>query len=287
MILALAVGALLLTPIQQDTTVAVSPGTRLELSSHSGEIVVRTWNRNAIQVSADLPYRERLEVEVSRGVAEVRRSSHNGDDDETIDYRLTVPAWMELELSTIEGDITVEGTQAKLTLTSVEGNVTVRGGKEFVSVHSVEGDISVDGAIGRVEVNSVDGGITVTSVQGAVYAETVDGDITLDDIVSADIETTTVDGNILYRGNIDQSGRYRFDSHDGDITLEAPDINATLSVSTFDGEFQACGYQVTLATKGGIRTNHKRFRATVGNGAAQIDLESFDGNIYLVKPGCR
>jgi len=286
MISALAVGALLLTPIQQDTTVAVSPGTRLELSSHSGEIVVRTWNRNAIQVSADLPYRERLEVEISRGVAEVRRSSHNGDDDETIDYRLTVPTWMDLELATVEGDITVEGTQGKVTLTSVEGNVTVRGGKEFISVHSVEGDISVDGAIGRVEMNSVDGGITVTNVRGAVYAETVDGDITLDDIVSADVETNTVDGNILYRGNIDRNGRYRFDSHDGDITLEAPDINATLSVSTFDGEFQACGYQVTL-TGQKERTNRKRFRATVGNGGAQIDLESFDGNIYLVKPGCR
>lgn len=286
MIFALAVGAALLTPIQQDTTVPVSPGTRLELSSHSGEIVVRTWNRNAIQVSADLPSRERLAVEISGGVAEVRRISRYGVDDETVDYRLTVPTWMDLELATVEGDITVEGIQARVTLTSVEGNVTLRGGKEFVSVHSVAGEISVAGAVGRVELNSVDGGITVTNVKGAIYAETVDGDITLDDILSSDVETTTVDGNILYRGNIDPNGRYRLDSHDGDITLEAPQIDATLSVSTFDGEFQTCGYQVTISGQK-ERTNRKRFRATVGNGSAQIDLESFDGNIYLVKPGCR
>ncbi|MEP7327206.1 MAG: DUF4097 family beta strand repeat-containing protein [Gemmatimonadota bacterium] len=278
---------MLLTPLQQDTTVSVAPGTRLELTSHTGEIVVRTWNRNAIQVSANLPRHDRLEVVVSGGVAEVRRDSRYSDDDDTIDYRLTVPTWMELELSTVEGDITVEGIRAKVTLSSVEGNITLRGGKEFVSIQSVEGDVSVDGAIARVEINSVDGGITVTHVRGAINAETVDGDITLDDIESSDIETTTVDGNIHYRGNVDPNGRYRFDSHDGDITLEAPQINATLTVSTFDGEFQACGYQVTLSSKGGVRTNHKRFTARVGNGGAQINLESFDGNIYLVKPGCR
>lgn len=285
MIFALAVGAALLTSLQQDTTVAVAPGTRLQLSSQSGEIVVRTWNRNAIQVSADLSNDERLAVEISGGVAEIRQKSRHGYD-ETVDYRLTVPTWMELELSTVEGDITVEGTQAKVNLTSVEGNVTVRGGKEFIAVHSVEGEISVDGAIGRIEANSVDGGISITNARGEVQAETVDGDITMDDIHASNVEASTVDGNILYRGTIDRAGRYRFDSHDGDITLETPQLDATLSVSTFEGEFETCGYQVTLSGTGG-RSTKNRFRATVGNGGAEIDLESFDGNIYLVKSGCR
>lgn len=285
MILAFAVGAVLLTSPQQDTTVAVSPGTRLQLSAQSGQIVVRTWNRNAIQVSTGLSDDERLVVDVSGGVAEIRQRSRHGYD-ESVDYRLTVPTWMELELSSVEGDITVEGTQAKLNLTTVEGNVTVRGGREFVSVNAVEGEVNVDGAIARVELNSVDGGITVTHVRGEIMAVSVDGDITMDDIQSTDVDANTVDGNILYRGNIDRAGRYRLDSHDGDITLEAPEINATLSVSTFEGEFETCGYTVTISGRT-ERGSKKRFRATIGSGGAQIDLESFDGNIYLVKPGCR
>jgi DUF4097 and DUF4098 domain-containing protein YvlB len=285
MIFALAVGATLLTSLHQDTTVAVAPGTRLELSSQEGSIVVRTWSKNSIQVSADLIGRDRIEVVVSHGVAEIRRDSRHGHDD-PVDYRLVVPAWMELELSTVEGDITVEGTQAKVNLGSVEGNVTVRGGREFIAVHSVEGEISVDGAIGRVEANSVDGGISITNTRGEVLAESVDGDITLDGVQASAVEASTVDGNILYRGTIDRTGRYRLDSHDGDITLEAPQLDATLSVSTFEGEFETCGYQVTLSGQSGRGTT-KRFRATVGNGGAEIDLETFDGNIYLVKPGCR
>lgn len=284
MILTLAVGALLLSPLQQDTTVAVSPGTRLELNSQEGEIVVRTWNRNAIAVSTDLTGRDRIVVDVSGGVAEIRQPSRHRH--EAVDYRLTVPVWMELALGTVEGGITVEGTQGRLNLSSVEGNVTVRGGREFVSIQAVEGDVSVDGAIGRVEVNSVDGGIMLSDVRGAIYVQTVDGDITLTGVQSADAEASTVDGNILYRGPIESSGRYRLDSHDGDITLEAPQINATLSVSTFEGEFVACGYQVTLTGRQQAE-GKKRFRATIGSGDAKIDLETFDGNIYLVKPGCR
>lgn len=287
MFVLLAVGAAaLLSPIQQDTTVPVSPGTRLELSTRSGQIMVRTWSRNAIQVSADIGSRSHLEVDVGGGVAHISQSSGHGDDDDQTDYRLTVPAWMDLDLSTIEdGDITIEGTQGRVTASSVEGNVTVRGGKDFVSVHTVEGDVTVDGVVGRLEVNSVDGGITLTDIRGDIMAETVDGDITMDHVQSADVEANTVDGNILYRGPIDRQGRYRLGSHDGDITIEASVVNAEFSIDTYEGEFIPCGFEVTLGNAGDHAK--KRMRFTVGSGGARIDLESFDGNIYLTKPGCR
>ncbi|MEO8200724.1 MAG: DUF4097 family beta strand repeat-containing protein [Gemmatimonadota bacterium] len=286
MFVSLVLGATaLLSPIQQDTTVPVSTGTRLELSTHSGQIMVRTWSRNAIQVSADLGSRARLEVDVSGGVARVGQSSRHGDDDAT-DYRLTVPVWMDLDLSTVEdGDITVEGTQGRVTASSVEGNVTVRGGRDFVSVHTVEGEATVDGVTGRLEVNSVDGGITLTNIRGEIMAETVDGDITMDHVESADVEANTVDGNILYRGPINRQGRYRLGSHDGDITIEAPEVNAVFSIDTYEGEFIPCGFEVTLGNSGDH--SRKRMRFTVGTGSARIDLESFDGNVYLTKPGCR
>jgi DUF4097 and DUF4098 domain-containing protein YvlB len=286
MILTLAVGAAaLLAPLAQDTTVAVSPGTRLELTTHTGAITVRTWNRNSVQVSTDFSDEEALRVEVSGGVVEVHRSNRYHDDDDDSDYRLTVPTWMAMELSTVEGDVRIEGSQARVTASSVEGTVTVRGGKEFVSANSVEGDITVEGVIGRVEVNSVDGSVMVRDVTGALYAESVDGNIDLDGIQSSDVEANTVDGNISYHGSVERTGRYRLTSHDGDVTLETTELHANISVSTFDGDFESCGHEVTITGRQGA--NKKRFKATVGGGGAQIDLESFDGNIYLVKPGCR
>jgi DUF4097 and DUF4098 domain-containing protein YvlB len=288
MLLTLVVGAALLTPMQQDTTVPVSQGTRLELDAHSSSISVRTWNRNAIQVSADLlSARDRIEVEVSGGVASIQRVNRHGEhDDEATDYRLTVPTWMDLELSTVEGDIVVENSQGRVNANSVEGDVSVRGGKDFISIHSVEGEVTVDGARGRVEANTVDGGITISNTEGEIFAETVDGDITMESVRSSDAEANTVDGNISYRGHVAPQGRYRLGSHDGDITLEVPDLDAVVSVSTFEGEFSSCGYQATI-TRSNERSTQRRFRFTVGNGGARVDLESFDGNIYLVKTGCQ
>ena len=288
--LTLIVGAAaLLAPVQQDTTVTVPQGTRLELDAHSGSIAVRTWNRNAIQVSADLgSERYRIGVEVEGGVARIRRVASRGRShpDFATDYRLTVPVWMDLELSSIEGDITVDNSQGKLSINSVEGGVSVRGGRDFISVHSVEGDVTVEGARGRLEANTVDGGIMISNTDGEIFAETVDGDITMDAVSSSDVEANTVDGNISYRGRVTPQGRYRLGSHDGDITLEGPELSAVVSISTFEGEFSTCGYPATM-TRSGESSNKKRFRFTVGSGGGRVDLESFDGNIYLIKTGCQ
>jgi DUF4097 and DUF4098 domain-containing protein YvlB len=289
MMLTLVVGAAaLLAPMQQDTTVAVPQGTRLELDAQSGSISVRTWNRNAIQVSADLGSdRYRMGVEVEGGVARIRRVGRRGmtHDDLDVDYRLTVPVWMDLELSSVEGDITVDNTQGKLSISTVEGGVNVRGGRDFISVHSVEGDVTIEGARGRVEANSVDGGIMITNTDGEIFAETVDGDITMESVSSNDVEANTVDGNISYRGRVVSQGRYRLGSHDGDITLEVPELSAVVSVSTFEGEFSSCGYPATVTNS--ANRHKKSFRFTVGSGGGRVDLESFDGNIYLIKTGCQ
>ena len=59
-----------------------------------------------------------------------------------------------------------------------------------------------------------------------------------------------------------------------------PVANATVSIATFNGEFES-EFPVTLteARKG------KRFSFTLGSGSAQVTLESFQGTIRLVRPG--
>lgn len=278
MLATLALTALLLAPSQQDTTITVARGTRLEMNNRSGQIMIRTWDRNAVQISADLSSNDRFQIDQGGGVLRVRNQPWRGDDN--ADFRLTVPSWMELDLQTNEGDITVQGSEARLDLRSVEGNVSVQGGREFISIHSVEGEITVAGARGRVEANTVDAGIGLTDVEGDIAAQSVDGDITLDGITSSEVEASTVDGDILYRGNVAANGRYRFDSHSGDVTLEVPDpLNATLSVATFDGDFQS-DWPIVLTGTHGMK---KRFSFTLGNGSARIDVQSFDGDMTLRK----
>ena len=90
-----------------------------------------------------------------------------------------------------------------------------------------------------------------------------------------------MNGDVGYDGPIRNGGRYTLSSHNGDVTLAMPESSsATVSVSTFNGEFES-EFPVTLreARKG------KRFSFTIGGGSAQVSLESFQGTVQLVRPG--
>jgi hypothetical protein len=56
------------------------------------------------------------------------------------------------------------------------------------------------------------------------------------------------------------------------------DVNATVSVATFDGEFLA-DFPIQLE---GAQTS-RRLSFTLGDGSARLELHSFDGNIRLVR----
>jgi DUF4097 and DUF4098 domain-containing protein YvlB len=166
-----------------------------------------------------------------------------------------------------------------VTAGSVEGGITIRGAGGKVSASSVEGDITVVGGVGAVKITGVDGEIRVSDARGDVVVETVDGDITLENIDGSNVDAGTVDGAVTYRGAVHDGGQYHFTSHDGDVVLAVPvNINATISVATFEGSFEAdAAFKVQVQ---GARPG-RRFSFVVGSGSARIELESFDGAIRL------
>jgi DUF4097 and DUF4098 domain-containing protein YvlB len=277
-----AIGLLAMLTVQQtDTTVNVPAGARLELDNFDGSITVEVWNRSAVRVEASHGSRDEIEVEVSGKVITVHASGHRGPATD-VDFKLTVPAGIDLNLSSQSGDIHVDGVKGAVSAETVEGAITVQGGAGDVSLRSVEGDVTLSGARGRIELNSVDGVIRLTDAIGELRAETVDGEITLEGIDASSAEASTVDGNILYRGTFKENGRYRFSSHDGDVTVSVPIINAAVTVSTFSGDFES-DFPVTLtSTRSG-----KRMNFTLGTGSARLELESFDGTIRLEKSGVK
>jgi DUF4097 and DUF4098 domain-containing protein YvlB len=265
---------------QTDTTVAVPRGARLELDAHAGTIRVATWERNELRVRAEHGSRDQVTVEVRGSVVKVNASRRYGIPS-FVGYDLTVPRGMAMELGGVETEITVEGPVGDITASSVEGGISIRGATGTVSATSVDGDIVIQGGTGTIHVTGVDGEIRVSDAKGEVTVETVDSDITLENIDGPSVDAGTVDGQVVYRGTIHDGGRYRFTSHDGDVLLEVPEtINATISVATFEGSFEADpAFKVQLTqTRPG-----KRFSFVLGNGSARVELESFDGGIRLIR----
>ncbi len=264
---------------QTDTQIAVRQGIRLEVNNYGGGIVVKAWNQNAVRVHAEHSSRDYVDVNLEPSVLTVKAASRRGPPG-VVDYTINAPTWMALNLAGMSTDIEVDGTQGTVTAETVQGEIKCRGGAGYISLKSVEGAVALQDAKGRVEINTVNEGITLTGVSGDISAETVSGDIELEGIESSNVDVNTVSGDVVYEGTIKDAGHYRFSTHNGDVTLAIPEkANATVSVATFNGDFDS-SFPVSVTG-----TTKHRFGFTIGTGSARLDLETFNGDIKLRRPG--
>src|SRR6266550_1216706 len=246
-----------------DTTVAVQQGARLDVNNFGGEIVVHTWTQNNVRVRASHSSRSKVDVSTSSSTVLVRSVGRRGPPS-IVDLDITVPAWMAMSLSGTYTDISVDGA----------------GGA--VQAESVQGDIEVTGGTGSISLKSVEGGVTLAKTKGRIEVNSVDGDIILGRIDAANVDVNTVDGDITHDGTIKAGGSYRLATHDGDVTVVIPPgACVSGSVSTFDGDFDA---SFTVDT---MRAGKHRFTFGIGRCAtpARLEVETFDGDIQLRRPG--
>src|SRR2546429_177386 len=136
-------------PTQQpDAPARGRGGPRLEISNYGGEIAVKTWNRDAVRVVADHSSRDRVRVDASDQVVRVKTETGRRGPSQ-IDYAVTVPAWMALNLSGVYTDIKVDGAQNEITAETVQGEITGLGGAGNVSLKSVSVAVTLEKARGR------------------------------------------------------------------------------------------------------------------------------------------
>jgi DUF4097 and DUF4098 domain-containing protein YvlB len=273
------------TSPKSDQTIDVAKGTRLVLSNNAGEVVVRSWDRDQVRIQASHGARETVSAETTDLTLRIRtqRASGSRGPGGLVDYQITVPRWMPVNLSGTYLDATIEGTTAEVTVETVHGNARVSGGNGSVSLRSVEGVITVDKASGRVQATTVNEGIRITNVSGEITAETTNGDIFIDNATTSNLEAFTVNGEVTFNGTIRDNGAYRLGTHNGDIRVGLGGANnATVFVRTFQGDF-AADFPVQLPEGQNARSGSKRFNFTLGNGSARLELQSFGGDIVLAR----
>ena len=157
---------------QPDTTITVRPGITLDVENFGGEIAVKTWDRDAVRIAADHSIRDQVTVEKTGSALVVRVNSRRWVPG-SVNYRITVPRWMKLELSGVNTDISVEDSRGEVHAETVVGDVTLTGGLGNVSVSSVQGAVEVKGTKGRIEASSVNEGIRVENTVGPILVESV------------------------------------------------------------------------------------------------------------------
>jgi hypothetical protein len=265
---------------ETDRTVPVARGSRLVLSNDMGEVVIHTWERDSMRLQAQHGARTSIEVDTNANIVNVR--ARTGGPSRAVDYEITVPVWMPVRVTGQAAYIGIEGVQNEVHAETVRGDIVIRGGAGTITAKSIQGEIIIENAKGRVNANSVNEAIRVSGTSGEITAETTNGDIVLTKIDAKYLDVGSVNGDVLYDGTISRGAQLKFVTHNGDITLVIPeDTGATFTVRTYNSEFQS---NLPTKTVGEVRRG-RRTTYVLGNGGADVDVESFGGTIRLRKPG--
>jgi len=275
---------------QTDTIVQANGASRLELESFRGEVVVRSWDRDAIQIKADHTDFHSIQLHRSGSTISVETEVDRGlGIAGSVDFDLTVPRGFGLTIEGVALDVDIQGTEGQIEVSTVHGPIRIQGGRGAVTLESVNGEVHVEGVEGDLEVTGVAGGITILDCSGDVFAESVGGSLTLEGITSTDVEIGTVGGTLRFEGSIEDGGMYNFGSHGGDIWLYLPaGINAEVEVVTLAGdieiEFPGAPTEPTRG-EGIPGLNMKELTFELGTGSARIEVETFGGTVHILRRG--
>lgn len=285
-----------------ETLITVPKGVALQVANLVGDIRVEGWERDAVRIVARHGRRDRLEARLvgarpaaqpapgmrrsarpaaphARGTLQVETLTRLGIP-AVVDYTITVPQWMALRLSGMESDITVEGVRAAIEAESIRGDVVVRRGRGPLQISSVEGDVRAFDWDGPLRASSINRGVELDEVSGVLVVESVNGDIRMGRVRSGDVEASSVNGTVVFRGPFEPRGRYRLASHAGNLVVGVPvGAGIDVSVSAFEGGFRS-GFPLEL----GERRRGEKFNFVLGAGGSSLELESFQGLIELLRP---
>jgi hypothetical protein len=262
-------------PLQADTTVEARRGDRLVVGDFTGSVRISTWERDAIEVITD----EADRIAVRRTGSTLSITGSGGRRGRGVDASVRVPSWIDVAVESRSMDVTARGLQGRLVIGNVSGDVRVEGVGGPVEVRSVAGEIVVEDATGGVRASSQSDDVTLRRVSGSVEVHSGDGDIMLYDMRSSSVRAEAQDGDVTFSGSIIAGGDYGFFVHDGDAAIEMPaEAGARVRVSTFDGEFQS-DFTVRVERF----TSGRQFDFVVGDGAARMEIEVFDGDINLLR----
>src|SRR5579872_4074206 len=103
-----AVLALMLL-VPTDQTVPVAKGTKLEINNFAGDVIVKTWDKDAVRVEVNHSDREAIDIKPGDQTLTIRGRSVRGGPPRSLDYTLTVPVWMAITVSGTYADVTMDG----------------------------------------------------------------------------------------------------------------------------------------------------------------------------------
>lgn len=194
-----------------EETYEVAAGTEVSLRNTNGNVSIETWSRDSVQVVAEKRVRARdaeqgreaieaieivvterngrleIETEYPRESTGMFSWLFGRHVDASVSYELRVPASVELDVVTVNGNVTTEGPRGEQRLRSTNGRINVEGAGGSVEARTTNGsvEVEIDDADAQmdIEIGTTNGSITLyvpSDLRGRVEARTTNGSVRSD-----------------------------------------------------------------------------------------------------------
>ena len=256
------------------------------VSNVAGEVEVRGWSRDQVEVTGDLGSRveelifERDDDEILIKV-KVPRNSNGGVSS---DLYINIPVASSLQVNTVSADIDVSDVEGEQELESVSGDVVTEAHAADIDLGSVSGDIEVEGDNQdiRSRMNTVSGDVDADSLAGEIAAESVSGDVSTINGRFERASLNTVNGNITYHASLLDGGRLDIETINGSVDVQFDgDVSARFDIETFNGSIRNCFGPDSVRTSRYAPGRELKF--TEGDGAGRVTINTLNGSLRLCK----
>jgi hypothetical protein len=169
---------------------ALAYGSSLTVKNVNGAVTVEAWDREEVEFRGEFKPSSRdehVKVEIdrtSKGLEIVGRLPRNN---EGWSYRgpqcrmeLKVPRRVLARISTVNGTVSLKGTQGEASIESVNGAVTASAHADGLKASTVNGAIHVDSVKGSLMMKTVNGAIEARDLDtqdGGLKASTINGQV--------------------------------------------------------------------------------------------------------------
>jgi DUF4097 and DUF4098 domain-containing protein YvlB len=281
-------------------TVRLGPNGTVAVENVAGDIVVTGGGGSDVRIEAvkrargaDAAARakETQIVVTERGGNIDVRTQHprRRNSSVAVDYTVTVPDSAHVTLRSTSGDLRITNVQGEVRAETTSGDIAATSVARVRRLHSVSGTLEVTDAEGsEVEGESVSGDVVVRNLRvRTLNVSTVSGDMRFTDVESDRAKLTSVSGDIEFTGRLARSGRYEFQTHSGGVrVVPAGNQGFDVEASTFSGDVRS-DFSLTIppGTRLGFQPGrpNRSLRGTVGDAGAALILQSFSGDIEIVR----
>ena len=269
-----------------DRTIDASSDGHVDVSNISGSVTVHGWTRDSVEVTGTLGRNVEeliLERDGDKVLIKVKVPRRGGRGIES-DLRISVPQNSSLDVGAVSADIDVSDITGEQSLHTVSGDVTSEYAGADMTAESVSGDVEISGnnADGEVSASTVSGDVTLFRVSGKVEAESVSGDVIVDEGSFERAELGTVNGEVIFQGELRDDGRLSVETINGSVEIDfVGDVSARFSVDTFNGGINNCfGPKAERTSK---YAPGWELEFSEGDGSGRVDVSTMNGRVSICK----